>query len=353
MFVGGEFYDDPRWLINQPGISTGSMTFLNGGTACLMVIADYLLDHGMNQILLPSYVCPSVVNTLERSGLACAYYQINSDFSIDIQDLVEKAARYQAVYFINYFGFLHSAETRTCLASLRQKGVLMIEDNAQAAFIAQPSGDFTFNSMRKFSPCDGGYLITPFDVMPYIKKYHTLPNRRLALIRTYRRQLAEYLFQGKHTYNELVQLYQQAEDYYESDIVVEGDDLERQHIEHLDWPEIKRRRRENYAYMLELIRDLPQLTPIFPDLQADGIPLGLPVYVNGVSRDALHDVLGEAGIGLTIHWHEIITDPRLNGNPVALKMADKILTLCIDQNTSHKQMDYQVQEIMRLVKGGV
>ena len=73
------------------------------------------------------------------------------------------------------------------------------------------------------------------------------------------------------------------------------------------------------------------------------MPLGLPVYVSGVSRDWLFDELGNAGIGLTIHWDEILSDPRLNGNPVAVDMARRILTLVIDQRTSHKQMDYMAQ----------
>ena len=84
MFVGGEFYDDPRWQLDRPTISTKDMTFLNGGKACLIVIGDYLLDHGINKILLPSYLCPSIVTPLERCGLTCDYYQINPDFSINL-----------------------------------------------------------------------------------------------------------------------------------------------------------------------------------------------------------------------------------------------------------------------------
>jgi hypothetical protein len=344
MFVGGEFYYDTYWLRFKPTFSAENMVFLNGGKACLIVISEYLLDHGVKRILLPSYLCPTIVTALERCGLTCDYYQINPDFSIDLDDLAQKAIFHQAVYFINYFGFLHPPVVRNYLASLRQKGVIVVEDNAQAGFTDHNTGDFIFNSMRKLAPYDGGYLITAFDVMPYVNKYQDRPNRRLPVIRKYRENLAAYLFQGSGSYEDLVKMYELTETYYESDLVVEGDPQEQRQIERLDWQGIKQTRRDNYNYLLGLISGIPELSPVFPALQVGNMPLGLPVYVSGLSRDWLFNELGNAGIGLTIHWYELLRDPRLNGNRVAVDMAGKILTLVIDQRTSHKQMDYLVQK---------
>jgi hypothetical protein len=350
MFVGGEFYCDTYWLREEPTLSTENMVFLNGGKACLIVISDYLIEHGIKKILLPSYLCPTIVTTIEHCGLACEYYQINPDFSIDLDDLARKAISYQAVYFINYFGFIHSPAVRDHLADLRKKGVLVVEDNAQAGFTDHNTGDFIFNSLRKLSAYDGGYLITPFDVSPYNKKHQGTLNRRLPVIREYRKSLAAYLFQGTGDHDELVRLYELAEKYYETDFIVEGDPQEQEQIERLDWKGIKQVRRENYAYLLNLISGIPELTPVFPVLQKDVMPLGLPVYVSGVSRDWLFDELGNAGIGLTIHWDGLLSDPRLNGNRVAVNMAGRILTLVIDQRTSHKQMDYLVQTTITCIE---
>ena len=112
MFVGGEFYYDSYWLRDKPTLSTEKMVFLNGGKACLVVISDYLLDQGISKILLPSYLCPTIVTTLEHGGLFCDYYQINPDFSIDLDDLAQKVIDHRAVYFINYFGFFHPPAVR-------------------------------------------------------------------------------------------------------------------------------------------------------------------------------------------------------------------------------------------------
>jgi hypothetical protein len=224
----------------------------------------------------------------------------------------------------------------------------VIEDNAQAGFTAHSTGDFILNSLRKLVPYDGGYLITSRDVSPYLLKYRELPNRRLPVIREYRQRLRDYLVDGLGSYKKLVALYSQADQYYETDIVIEGDADERKQIEHLDWKGIRKARRENYQYMLELIVSIPEIIPIFPVLQRDAMPLGLPVYVAGVSRDKLYESLGANGIGLFIHWEELRHDPRTNASALTVSMAARMLTLTIDQRTSREQMDYLA---MHLKKG--
>ena len=347
MFVGGEFYYDHCWIADKPTLLTEKMHFLNGGRACLAIIGDYLLDHGIDKILLPSYLCPSIVTPLERAGLKCDYYQINEDLSIDLDDLAQKVVGYKAVYFINYFGFLHPPEVRDYLKTLKKNGMIVVEDNAQAGFTDHPTGDFLLNSLRKLAPYDGGYLITDHDIAPYLSKYHGLPNRRLPVIREYRQRLHDYLFNGVGNYKKLVNLYALADQYYATDIVVEGDPDERQQIERLDWEGIRKVRRDNYQYMLGLIAPIPEITPLFPALQEDNMPLGLPVYLNGVSRDEVYEYLGENGIGLFIHWEELRNDPRVNGNQLAVSMADRMLTLATDQRISREQMDYLATHLVK------
>ena len=124
-----------------------------------------------------------------------------------------------------------------------------------------------------------------------------------------------------------------------------GDEIERQQIEHLDWAAIKQIRRQNYTNLLKLISGISIISPIFPSLQPDTMPLGLPVYVRNGLRDPLNEFLGDNGIGLTIHWEDLLTDPRLNGNTLAVEMTRNILTLAIDQYTSQEQLEYLSQKL--------
>jgi dTDP-4-amino-4,6-dideoxygalactose transaminase len=348
MFAGGEFYADERWRLDEPVIDTSGSHFLNGGKACLMVIGEYLLEQGIHEVLLPTYLCPSILNALEPLGLSFAFYQVRADLSIDLEDLARQARGRRAVYFINYFGFNQAPEAQAALLDLQKKGMLVIEDNAQAAFHPRPFGDFAFSSLRKFCAHDGGYLTTKLDVSAIIARYAGRPNRRLPVIRAYRQKLADYLYQNLDIYDELKALYAQAEDLYDSDRVVPGDPQEQAAIERLDWAGIRGARRENYTYLVEAIAGIKAVRSIFPELQADNMPLGLPVYVEGFARDQLQDKLGEAGIGLTAHWAELAGDARVNGNVTAVEMANHMLTLVCDQRTSRNQMDYMVETLAAL-----
>lgn len=345
LFVGGEFYDDPGWLLDKPALSNKNAHFLNGGRACLAVISDFLLDQGIHRILLPAYLCPSILDVFQQHDLEWDFYRINPNLSIDLADLREKAKNTQAIYFINYFGFPHPPQTLAALKGFQKCSKLVVEDNAQAGFTDHAIGDFTFNSVRKLAPFDGGYLFSSLDVHPYIQCCEFSSNRRLPLIRAYRRELRKYLLEGQSSYRRLVSLHARAERFYEGDIVVVGDPMERELIERQDWPGMRRKRRENYDYLLDQILEIPEIKPLYPFLEKDASPLGLPIYIDSIPRDDLYDYLGKNSIGLFIHWREILHDASFTCVPEANEMAGRMLTLTCDQRTSRKQLDYLVYQL--------
>lgn len=349
MFVGGEFYEDDQWDTSTPILTMSGAYFLNGGQACLRVMLDYLCANHFTHILLPSYLCPSILDVLDQHDLAYDFYKINADLSIDLEDLERMTASTEVVYFINYFGFIHSESTRVALRDLQSKGVLLIEDNAQAGFVRHTTGDFAFNSLRKFTACDGGYLTASIDLSSHIEKFAGRVNHRLPVIRAYRNQLRTYLFEGHGRRSELERLFHQAEAFYEKDAVVIGDEQERDRIEKMDWESIKKKRRENYNYLLGLLKNNPEIIPLYPALQEGIMPMGMPVYVNNVSRDRLCELLAEESISLTVHWDTLLNDPRLKQFPSTRAMAARMVTLPIDQYTNHAQLDYLVEKMSSFV----
>jgi dTDP-4-amino-4,6-dideoxygalactose transaminase len=108
---------------------------------------------------------------------------------------------------------------------------------------------------------------------------------------------------------------------------------------------MSRVRRANYEYLLEHILEIPEITPLYPDLEKSASPLGLPVYIDGIPRDDLYDYLGKNSIGLFIHWREILHDARLASLPETYDMAGRMFTLTCDQRTSRKQLDYLVHQL--------
>lgn len=350
MFVGGEFYEDAAWVSDTPAPPIVGAIFLNGGRACLNVISDYLCANKIQKILLPAYLCPSILDVLDQHALSYTFYGINEDFSIDLEDFLSKADDNQVVYFINYFGFQHSPKTLSVLRQFQSNGMLIIEDNAQAGFPSSCIGEFCFNSMRKICAVDGGYLATRKLLPPSIFNHFTYENHRLPLIREYRLQLRSYLYEGCGSREELDHLFYQAEQYYEHDKVILGDVEERKKVEHLDWHAIKAVRRANYEYLCDEIGDLFGITSVSPALQSDNMPLGLPVYISDFSRDRLIDQLAEVGISLTVHWDALLSDPRTQNDPRVTKMARNILTLPVDQYTSKSQLNFLVTNLNKILK---
>ncbi len=340
MFVGGEFSYDGRWMTDQPSLDTGGMYFLNGGQACLRVIGESLRGKGCKRMLLPAYLCPSIIRALQPAGLQYAFYDVNRDLSVNIDQVARLAAEGDVFYFINYFGFPPAPSVQLFIRSLQQHGILVVEDNAQAGFPPNTIGDYVFNSLRKLAPYDGGYLKTRFDLQPIINRFTGKPNRRLPLIRAYRQRLAGYLLKGGDDREELQALYEQAEHYYGIDGVVSGDETEKGYIERLDWQEMRQIRRENFLYLLEQAGSITGVTPLFTSLPEGITPYGLPVYLDSSIRDKVLDMLGDAEISLLVHWDEIIAHPVTCTNRLAVEMACGMLTLPVDQRINRKQLDY-------------
>jgi len=282
---------------------------------------------------------------LHKKGLTYSFYQINEDFSINLDALEQQMTDFKAVYFINYFGFQHSSVALKLIREYQEYGAIIIEDNCQAGFVSHWVGDFVFCSMRKFLACDGGYMATRNNLSPLIQSYINRQNHRLPFIRSYRKQLPAYLFDGLGSRSALERLFYQAEAFYEGDCAVIGDLQEREKIEHLDWQAIRNIRRKNYNALLELIAEIPTIQPIFPALQPDNMPMGMPVYLNGPNRDQILEALADESISLTVHWDALLTDTRANSNPQTLKMASNILTLPVDQYTSLAQLEYMADRL--------
>ena len=204
--------------------------------------------------------------------------------------------------------------------------------------------------MRKVAAVDGGYMTTRINILPHLENLPFRENHRLPLIREYRRLLRSYLFQGRGSREDLEQLFFQAERYYEQDNVILGDDDERQKIEHLNWQAIKAARRANYEYLCGKIVNLPAITPIYPALQSENMPLGLPVYISNYSRDLLINKLAEMSISLTVHWDALLIDPRTRDNPDVTKIARRILTLPVDQYTNRSQLNFLVDSLTKTIQ---
>jgi hypothetical protein len=339
-FVGGEFWADPSYQTNSVTVPTEGMTFLNGGEAAIRIVCDFLASRGIHELLLPSYICSTIADAFDRYGFTCTYYLIEESFRIDLQDLLKKAPGFKVLYIINYFGYGFSPEEMDIFQQLQSRGMLIVEDDAQAAFNRASVAEFRFNTLRKFVPYDGSFFYSNVDISSSLAKFAGLPNHRLPVIRRFRQDFARLLAEGAENFDELNPLFDRSEQHYYADLTVLGDPEERLAAVHLDWAAIEAKRKANHRRLVERLSGLPGIKLIFPRVSPHSLPLGFPIYVKNGRRDALLHTLREASVYPVVHW-DILKDSRLNSLPHNVTISTQILTLILDQRFDLEDMDYQ------------
>jgi perosamine synthetase len=149
-----------------PNITSGKFTairpILKGATTtrlvtraryALALIAKAELSDG-DTVLLPAYHCPALVEPFIWAGCKVIFYNITSDLCPDKNDLDRYLGDASAILFVRYFGF--DSNIKSLAEYARNRGCLVIEDLAHAAFIDELFGDYGVTSLSKFYPVDSG-----------------------------------------------------------------------------------------------------------------------------------------------------------------------------------------------------
>ena len=132
--------------------------YMDSGRSALAVL-NQVLTSGI--ILLPSYICESVVKVY-RENFSIVFYKIKRDFTVDTEDLDSKLSEnVTAVYLMHYFGQMQDETFLNWLnRNRRQYGFVIIEDTTHSIFTKRRTiGDYCVCSLRKWFPVpDGGVL---------------------------------------------------------------------------------------------------------------------------------------------------------------------------------------------------
>jgi dTDP-4-amino-4,6-dideoxygalactose transaminase len=132
-----------------------------------IALALQLMNVGEDdEVLVPAYHCPSMVEPVAWSGATARFYRLRPDLSIDLADLSDRiTASTRTVMVTHYFGFLQEMSTLRKLCD--ERGLMLLEDCAHAFYGGSPKapvgscGDYAVSSLMKFFPVfDGGCLVS-------------------------------------------------------------------------------------------------------------------------------------------------------------------------------------------------
>ena len=295
----------------------------NGRTATVYLLENCMSLGPDDYVLLPDYLCLSILTALDAGKAAYRFYRVRRDLSIDLCDLDAKLAeskaaggRCKAIYLTHFFGTAYSDADTDALTALSKKyGVPIIEDLTQSLLTSPYAGhkgigfgDYLVASTRKWFPnSDGGIVCGRrgafFPIVELGDPYNEAAYKQLliSLIRDRFDEIAEA--DPAADLSSYVPFEREANRVRYTDLTVrEMTPYSRNVMLNADLTDCAAKRRENYEYLWSLLEDVPGVGILSEPLDPCGgiVPFGLVIMVE--ERDKLYDFLAARGIVGEIQW---------------------------------------------------
>jgi len=145
---------------------SGALCLVTSGRVAIGLALGKLGVGPGDQVLLPAYHCPSMVEPIPWLGAEPVFYKIHPDTSPDLDDIRDKiSAKTRVVLAAHFFGRVQDFGPLQSIC--RDNRIGLIEDCAHAFFGEAAGvpvggfGDIAIASLRKFFPLfDGGCLLS-------------------------------------------------------------------------------------------------------------------------------------------------------------------------------------------------
>ncbi len=308
-------------------------TFYTDSGRSAFAILNRVLTAGI--ILLPSYICESVVKIYQEKFFV-EFYKVRKDFTVDIEDLDSKLFEdVTAVYIMHYFGQLQDKKLLQWLNEKRsQYGFIIIEDTTHSIFTKRKTiGDYCVCSLRKWFPVmDGGVLYSENKLIniPTADIIAKSPSGVLtAMI------LKKLYIDGKTDCNELYRriFIEEEEKLDKQEKIFKISELSRSLLMYYSIDELKEKRRKNYQILQVMLQEMGIELALKDE---NFIPLACPIYLD--DRDKFRQYLAKHQVYCAVHWP--LEGTGLENDENAKVMSEQILSLPIDQRYGQEHIQY-------------
>lgn len=347
--IGGEPFYSPLKLVSLPKNNIRNyflerfpekhLTYTHGGYYSLRVILQHLKLSKDEKVLLPSYMCPTILYPFKELGIPYEFYKVNKNLQIDLGDLSKRVdGKVKVFFFINYFGFKQSDEVITALLKLKKSGIIIIQDVVQDFYVQNNDliGNYAFMSFRKFFPCEGSIIISQdkIDDVVIKGKNKTYFNNKL------RGRFLRY-FHYKCGYKEesFLSAFKKANESYRIPENIEYTSYDEYVLNRIDFEKDKEIRRKNYMMLLENFNN----QALFKSLPNNAVPLAFPVIVR--ERSNLQKQLHANNIFCPVHWK--LSDEIENIDyQESWILSEHLLSIPINSDTNYKLVVNSIKSII-------
>ena len=329
--IGGEFDVDLQSLKYSHSENVcldGLYKYSSGRSALYHILLDVKKRNNISKILLPDYLCSSVVIAAEKADVEVVFYPLNDKLELEEKHFANLYEEKCAVLLINYFG-LQNLQIQVAYVRSLNKDAVIIEDDVQGFYEFQKEligVDYKFTSLRKTFACpDGGFVKTE-NLLPEVNTVNKFHQYKLAgsILKSLRKP--EY-------YDDAVYLsmFEKGESMIDDEIAEGMSDMAVDIITKTDIDRLAYIRRRNAKFICDGLESLG-LNTILP-VKEDKTPLFVPVYLD--DRNKVRKYMFQHNCFCPVHW-------PLEGMNVkkGAEMAEHELSIIVDQRYTNADMEY-------------
>lgn len=308
-------------------------TYSSGRAALYQILKHLKIEKGIIQILLPDYLCSSVLVPIKMLGLDFTFYPIDEQLELKRPNFEKCYKSESAVLLINYFGLKDLTSQIQAIRDVDDKAII-IEDDVQAYYeFKKPIGDvdFKFTSLRKtFAVPDGGLVKTKYN-LPKVGTPCTFGQYKAAA--SLLKSMRESNFNDKI----YLELFEKGESIIDDELESGISQIAAKLYSNLDEERVKIRRLNNARYLVRQLKEI-NIKPVLPLLE-DHVPLFIPITLD--NRDKVRKKMFEHEIFCPVHW-------PLEGMELkrGKMMAETELSLIVDQRYGTSEMS----DIIKLLR---
>jgi len=287
---------------------------LNCGRNCL---AYLIRARKIKKIMLPYFICDSVIDLCKKDNVEITFYHINerfepTDISVDND---------QWFYVVNFYGQL----TKEYLTALKQRYGRVIVDNAQAYFDMPLENTDTLYTCRKyFGVADGAFLYTD-----------ALLDEELPLDESFER-MHFLLGRFERTASEFYSEYSANNHQFASEPIKRMSKLTNNLLHGIDYEFVKQRRTENFKLYHGRLKGINQL-----ELREAEGAFAYPLLIENGAE--IRKKLQQQKIYVPTLWPNVVND--MAEDSLEHRFAKDILPLPVDQRYDSNDIQFIVNII--------
>lgn len=327
--IGGEFPIAVTDVLNAQNryFEAPDVYSYSSGRAALYQILKFLKqEKGIAKVLLPDYLCSSVLVPVKDLGLEYAFYPINELLVLEDAAFRSLYAKNTAVLLFNYFGLQDLSYQIKAIRTIDEHAII-IEDDVQAYYEFKKSldgVDFKFTSLRKtFAVPDGGLVKTKHH-LPKVTTPNTFGQYKTAAA------LLKSMREGNFNDQIYLELFEKGESLIDSEQECGMSQISEKLYSFMNEDHVRVRRLNNAHYLIAELKKIG-IDPLFL-LEEDHVPLFVPIILK--NRDEVRQAMFQKEIYCPVHWP--LDGMKINRGE---QMSKEELSLIIDQRYGRKEMD--------------